>query len=153
MSAGALAIRGVRAPCQCRVRQQQLRPAEAFRSRLPALIRPSASRGGRNTAPWRNDEALVQIATASTEPEESSWSSRSDTTDIARQQGVTRSKWKQLLHSPYDTDIFAVLVPALLAILLDPVMVLIDTGEPAAHASVRAHNKPKAHTTSPAQLS
>ena len=128
MSAVTLSSRGARGPCQCRVRQQQSHPRVAVRARRSALGPLAASRGARNSAPWRNNDAIVQVATASGESEENSWSRRNDTADIARQQGVTRSRLQHILNSPYDTEIFAVLVPALLAILLDPVMVLIDTG-------------------------
>ena len=129
MTAVSAAVLGFRGPGQRRVRQQQFRPALTSRLRYFGYRRPSASREARSSAPWRNDEAIVQVAAASGESEENSWSRRNDTADIARQQVVTRSRLQHLFNSPYDTEIFAVLVPALLAILLDPVMVLIDTGE------------------------
>ena len=57
-----------------------------------------------------------------------SWREKDDTACIARQQAVTQTRLQQLFTTQYDQEIMAVLFPALLAILLDPVMILVDTG-------------------------
>lgn len=57
-----------------------------------------------------------------------SWREKDDTACIAQQQAVTHTRLQQLFTTQYDREIMAVLFPALLAILLDPVMILVDTG-------------------------
>lgn len=57
-----------------------------------------------------------------------SWRENNDAAYIMQQQGITQTRLQQLFTTQYDREIMAVLFPALLAILLDPVMILIDTG-------------------------
>ena len=83
----------------------------------------------RSHTPWRNDKTAVKVASQALEQaDERSWSRRDDTAYAADQQTDIKSRLQHLLSSPYDAEIFAILFPALLAILLDPVMILIDTG-------------------------
>lgn len=129
MSAQTLAIRGFREPCQRRVRQQYLQHQSAAKRRLRPVY-TSASSKARINLPWRNDKAAVKVASqALDQPDERQWRRRDDTVCLAEQPADLRSRLQQFISSPYDAEIFAILFPALLAILLDPVMILIDTGK------------------------
>ena len=58
-----------------------------------------------------------------------SWRETEGTAYIVEQQAVARTRLHQLFTTQYDQEIMAVLFPALLAIFLDPVMMLVDTGD------------------------
>ena len=78
---------------------------------------------------WKNHGKLPTVAVNSLDQTETaSWREKDDTACIARQQAVTQTRLQQLFTTQYDREIMAVLFPALLAILLDPVMILVDTG-------------------------
>lgn len=80
-------------------------------------------------ARWKDFINPAQVAVKALEQaEETSWREKDDTAYVAEQQAVTRSRWQNFFTTRYDKEIFAVLFPALLAIFLDPVMILIDTG-------------------------
>lgn len=49
--------------------------------------------------------------------------------------GSTSSRLGELVNSPFDADIFSVALPALASIMLDAIMLLVDTG-----ASAPAHS-------------
>ena len=90
---------------------------------VPLLRRVSAA------ARWKDFINPAQVAVKALEQaEETSWREKDDTAYVAEQQAVTRSRWQNFFTTRYDKEIFAVLFPALLAIFLDPVMILIDTG-------------------------
>jgi hypothetical protein len=42
--------------------------------------------------------------------------------------GSTSSRLGELVNSPFDADIFSVALPALASIMLDAIMLLVDTG-------------------------
>ena len=80
-------------------------------------------------AKWRDLGQSPQVtAKAFEQAEETSWRDKDDTAFVAQQQASTQFRWKSFFTTRYDREIFAVLFPALLAIFLDPVMILVDTG-------------------------
>lgn len=97
--------------------------------RAACIQRPA--RRLRVTGAWRNHGKLPTVAVNSLDQTDTaSWKEKDDTACIARQQAVTQTRLQQLFTTQYDREIMAVLFPALLAILLDPVMILVDTGLP-----------------------
>ena len=81
------------------------------------------------TKKWRNPGKSPTVAVNSLDQTDTApWREKDDTACIARQQAVTQIRLQQLFTTQYDREIMAVLLPALLAILLDPVMILVDTG-------------------------
>ena len=83
----------------------------------------------RTAAKWNNDDNPPQVAVKALEQSDTtSWREKGDTAHIAEQQATTRTRLQQLFTTQYDQEIFAILFPALLAIFLDPVMILVDTG-------------------------
>lgn len=78
---------------------------------------------------WRKHGSSQTVAVNSLDQTDTaSWREKDDTACIAQQQGITQTRLQQLFTTQYDQEIMAVLLPALLAILLDPVMILVDTG-------------------------
>lgn len=78
---------------------------------------------------WRNHGKSQTVAVNSIDQTDTaSWREKNDTAYIVQQQDITQTRLQQLFTTQYDREIMAVLFPALLAILLDPVMILVDTG-------------------------
>ena len=78
---------------------------------------------------WRTHGKPQTVAVNSLDQTDTaSWREKNDTAYIVQQQGITQTRLQQLFTTQYDQEIMAVLFPALLAILLDPVMILVDTG-------------------------
>ncbi len=104
-------------------RRQQHKLAQTTQRTRPVQRRLSTA------ARWRDLTNTAQVAVKALEQaEETSWRDKDDTAYVAEQQTATRIRWQEFFTTRYDKEIFAVLFPALLAIFLDPVMMLIDTG-------------------------
>ena len=89
--------------------------------RHPIHIRPAAK--------WNRNDSPPEVAVKALEQNDTtSRREKGDTAYIAKQQAATRTRLQQLFTTQYDQEICAILFPALLAIFLDPVMILVDTG-------------------------
>lgn len=110
---------------------QQLRTPgrKQLKLRQNAQTSCSSTRRVSTAAKWRDFTQSSQVAAkAFDQAEETSWRDKDDTAYVAEQQAITQSRWREIFTTRYDREIFAVLFPALMAIFLDPVMILIDTG-------------------------
>lgn len=90
-------------------------------SRLDTALIPRkrASGNGQSWLSMRHVRRRIPMAPAAIEMEKS-----------AAADGASASS---LLSSPLDADIYSLLVPAIVAVFLDPAMALIDTGAPSRH--------------------
>ena len=80
-------------------------------------------------AKWKGPDSPSKSAVKALEQTDTAgWREKGDTAYVAQQQVLTRTRLQQFFTTQYDQEIFAVLLPALLAIFLDPVMMLVDTG-------------------------
>jgi hypothetical protein len=114
----------------CHTGWQQNLARKQLNIKQNAHCTPSLKRGVSTAAKWRDFSQSPQVAAKALEQtEETSWRDKDDTAFVAQQQAITQSRWKRFFTTRYDREIFAVLFPALLAIFLDPVMILVDTGE------------------------
>ena len=114
--------------CHSTIHQQRpyLTPTRAVR-RAACIQRPA--RRPKAAGKWKDRNTLPIVAIRSLDQTDTaSWKEKDDTACIAEQQAVTRTRLQQLFTTQYDREIMAVLFPALLAIFLDPVMILVDTG-------------------------
>ena len=99
--------------------------------------RPTLHQSSSRNAVWQQwhtqrkhaRSAPRQTAVRALERTEGSWKDKDNTAYVAEQQVAIQPKWRQFFTTRYDAEILAVLLPALLAIFLDPVMILIDTGK------------------------
>lgn len=130
MSAHALAIRSFRGLGHRKVSFHQLQHRLTANPRRSLLHNIPVTSKARSNAPWRQDKTAAKVASRTWEQaDERRWSQREDTAFRTEEDTSVTGRLQQLLSSPYDAEIFAILIPALLATLLDPVMVLIDTGK------------------------
>lgn len=113
-------------------------------------VQPSAHSGGQ----WHRRQALVQLAGHAKLRPSRSTATQAFNDDAADRQrsaegsgseavargraGSSGSRLGELVNSPFDADIFSVAVPALASIMLDAIMLLVDTG--AAQTEVVCHN-------------
>ncbi|DBA86461.1 hypothetical protein WJX79_010137 [Trebouxia sp. C0005] len=114
--------------CVCHTGRQQKRARKQLNIEHHAHCTPSIKKGVSMAARWRDLSQTPHVtAKAFEQTEETSWRDKDDTAFVAQQQAITQSRWKSFFTTRYDREIFAVLFPALLAIFLDPVMILVDT--------------------------
>ena len=116
--------------CLCDITTSQQTPyLVSTRAVRRAACIPRPARRLRFTEKWKKHGKSPTLAVNSLDQTDTaSWREKDDTACIAQQQAVTHTRLQQLFTTQYDREIMAVLFPALLAILLDPVMILVDTG-------------------------
>ena len=110
---------------------------QRVQARHVARQRPALHQQPSRSAVWQQwhkqakytRSAPHQTAVKALERTEGSWKDQDDTAYLAEQQVAIQPRWRQFFTTRYDAEILAVLLPALLAIFLDPVMILIDTGK------------------------
>ncbi|DBB10527.1 TPA: hypothetical protein ACH3X3_002065 [Trebouxia sp. C0006] len=118
----------VTSDCVCHTGWQQKRARKLLNIKHNAHCTRSLRQRVSMAAKWRELRQSPQVtAKALEQTEETSWRAKDDTAFVAQHQAITQSRWKSFFTTRYDREIFAVLFPALLAIFLDPVMILVDT--------------------------
>jgi len=119
----------VTSDCVCHTGWQQKRARKLLNIKHNAHCTRSLKQRVSMAGKWRELRQSPQVtAKALEQTEETSWRAKDDTAFVAQHQAITQSRWKSFFTTRYDREIFAVLFPALLAIFLDPVMILVDTG-------------------------
>lgn len=114
----------------CHATSQQIPYLTSTRAVRRAACIQRPARRLRAAANWKDHDNLSRVAVSSFDQSDTaSWRETDDAACIAEQQALTRTRLQQLFTTQYDREIMAVLLPALLAIFLDPVMMLVDTGE------------------------
>lgn len=105
---------------------QRVKPLAAARqsAELQSHSRPGAFLRSARIHEARSSRTAAQAAT-----DDSADAPRSSTQALGRSAGGFRTWLAELFNSPFDADIFNVAVPALGSILLDAVMLLVDTGD------------------------